>query len=259
VTDAMLAGATCVVGSAGAPGLSAADGIVLWGDSHAAHFIGVLGGVAERGGFSFRYISIPTCPPVFGTGEFGASYSRKQCQDARDGFKSALAASPQKTVALAGQWSVHNGNRQFIGALRRTVLELRASGHRVVLLAQVPSFPGFGRECETRWMRVGGGDCTGQGSIKDAGQTSVNRRLQQLATETGASHLDVHDVLCRDGRCSPYLDGKPAYFNWSHLSREGAWRVGRNLAASANYDAWLQALGMSGHSAAENAPKQAPR
>ena len=38
---------------------------ILWGDSNAAHYIGVVGAFAELSGFSFRNLAIGACPPLF--------------------------------------------------------------------------------------------------------------------------------------------------------------------------------------------------
>jgi hypothetical protein len=55
---------TCVHGKAGHGKVDA----LLWGDSHAAHYIGVVGTVAEQAGIRVRNASLSTCPPFDPTG-----------------------------------------------------------------------------------------------------------------------------------------------------------------------------------------------
>lgn len=253
-TRDMLAGKGCVVGE---PATGSLPDVVLWGDSNAGHYIGVLKEVAESGGFPFRYLAVPTCPPVFGRGAFGASYSRETCQHARDGFRRALGQSPAKVVVLAGQWSVHDRNRVFSDALQNTIVDLRAKGASVVVLAQVPLFPNYSRECEARWTRFDDGNCAVRATTPDGG-SSINRKVERIAKESGAIFLDVRRVLCRNGHCSPYLEGQPVYFNQSHLSREGSVLIGKAVRDSEDYPAWLSALAPPARLAADDAKQPLP-
>ena len=50
----------CVLGGPG-PGEPRA---ILWGDSNAAHYIGMIEAFAKRSGFRFRNLEIPSCPPL---------------------------------------------------------------------------------------------------------------------------------------------------------------------------------------------------
>ena len=51
----------CVVGDSTANDSS----VVLWGDSNAAHYVGVLGAFAREAQFRFRNVEVGSCPPLF--------------------------------------------------------------------------------------------------------------------------------------------------------------------------------------------------
>jgi hypothetical protein len=50
----------CVLGEKG----GANPKVILWGDSNAAHYVGVIGAIAREAKFSFRNIEIGSCPPL---------------------------------------------------------------------------------------------------------------------------------------------------------------------------------------------------
>jgi hypothetical protein len=67
--------------------------------------------------------------------------------------------------------------------------------------------------------------------------------MAQLANRhSAASFLTVHEVLCEDGRCSPYVDNVPVYFNPTHLSAKGSYRIGEAIAGTAAHAAWIAAF-----------------
>lgn len=206
--------------------------VLLWGDSHAAHYIGVIGSIAQHSRFRVRNASYSTCPPVWSRDDaYGYGEYRAGCAPFRDLVRQSIA--PYSTVALGAQWSVHMRNPNFMPDLQRTLSKLVAEGKSVVLLGEVPSFGNYDRACELRNKARHMVDCVAMATRKDDGVTPANRNLKQIAAQMpGVAYMDVHDVVCRDGICSPYIDGKPAYFDTNHMSMQGAWRVGRLLVAS---------------------------
>jgi peptidoglycan/LPS O-acetylase OafA/YrhL len=233
----------CVLG-AKAGGKPLAPKVLLWGDSNAAHYIGALQTIAERDGFAFRYISTSTCAPLFGKGEFSTAKQRKRCDDNRTTVQRYLSGTEFNTVVLAAQWSVHQKKPQFKQVLNSTVRALEGGGRRVVVLGQVPGFNDYIKDCRLRWSRIAQHDrCEQRASIPDGGDLEINASLARQATLDGAlDFVGVRDVLCKDGRCSPYLDHAPVYFNKTHLSAEGSAAIGRKVLASLAHDAWLAAF-----------------
>ena len=41
-------------------------GVILWGDSNAAHYVGMLDVFGRSAGFRFRNVEIGSCPPIDG-------------------------------------------------------------------------------------------------------------------------------------------------------------------------------------------------
>ena len=213
---------------------TAARRVLLWGDSHAAHHIGILASIAEKNVFQLRNASYSTCPPIFSEAtEYGSGEYREGCTRFRTLMETATADYP--TVVLGAHWSVHWNQDNYESDLHSTVQTLLSQGKRVVILGDVPAFPGYDRACETRNLRRQVVDCKALVNRPDAGPTKVNMKLKTFAEQTpGVYYMDVHDSICRSGTCSPYMGGQPIYFDAHHLSMDGSWRVGRILLESGN-------------------------
>jgi peptidoglycan/LPS O-acetylase OafA/YrhL len=208
------------------------EDILLWGDSHAAHHIGILATIAGRNGLSMRNASLSTCPPVWSDRtDYGMSTYRAACTRFRALIRDRIA--PYPVVAIGAQWSVHASNGRFWNDFEHTLDALLADGKSVVLLAEVPSFPSYDRHCDIRNLRHAFVDCPASMTRPDTGPGQANAHLYALAaSRDGVEVLDIHDLVCRDGTCSPYIDGAQVYFDPSHLSMAGSWMLGERLLES---------------------------
>lgn len=206
--------------------------VLLWGDSHAAHHIGVVAALAQSSHFRVRNASLSTCPPVFGRQDYGNGIYQPHCTQFRELVAGNLGT--YRTVILGANWSVHLQHPHFEQDFRNTLSTLTQAGKQVVLLAQVPGFPAYERQCEIRHSTDRQGNCQAAATRPDNSSADLSRPyLQSLANVyPGVYLLDIHDVICQAGVCSAYLDGKPVYFDSNHLSMEGSWQVGRRFLQS---------------------------
>jgi peptidoglycan/LPS O-acetylase OafA/YrhL len=221
----------CVHGKKNAPMKA-----ILWGDSHAAHYIGVVASIAKEHGFEVRNASVSTCPPILGfRHEYGGAKYREACTRFRKMMASRI--SEYDLIFLGAQWSA--GFRQYDSLerdLRATLRTLSRSGKIVVLLGQVPQFPLYDRKCESKNLKRHMVDCRARAEYRSHGIGKQNRKLRKLAERYPNVHyLDVHRIICNDGLCSPYLDGRPVYFDQTHMSMAGSWQVGKHLHEHAYY------------------------
>src|SRR5690606_32968772 len=100
-------------------------------------------------------------------------------------------------------------------------------GHKVLVLGQPPRFPRYDRSCEITAGRISGTDCRALSESEVETNVSTNHRLRQITSQhRGARYFDVGAALCIDGKCSPYINGFPAYFDASHLSMVGSQEIG---------------------------------
>ena len=228
----------CLVGS-DSPGKNAPR-ILLWGDSHAAHHVGLLDALGKQAGLQIRNASHSSCPPVFG-GDYGFGKYKAGCSLFRPYIREHVGNGEFDVVILGGSWHAYDRVAEFRADLEATIHEIRAGGARVVLLGRVPVQSSYNRECDRRWARLGRSNCSGQ-QVRNKG-LGFNTYLSRLAREyDGMAYLEVAAAICDAEWCPAYLDGRPIYYDGSHLSMRGSFRVGEHLIATGQARDWIEAI-----------------
>ena len=215
----------CVNGAEGGP-----DGVLLWGDSNAAHYVGMLDVIARAAGFRFRNFEVTSCPPVL---EAPGRLARKPlqkalCEAASRLVKSRIGRYP--VVVLAGRWDGYTQDGLF-DALAGTARGLVAEGHRVILVGEIPRLPEFyDPDCGRRALSFPGLDCPAQVTAPIAPEVrALNARLAEIAERTpGVEYFDANRELCPEGRCSAFAaDGTVIYRDSTHLTMPGSILLGQ--------------------------------
>ncbi len=203
--------------------------VLLWGDSNAAHYVGMLGAFAEVSGFAFRNAVHSSCPPLLK----GAASTQKperleKCLASIELVRQHL--SDYSTVILGAAWAVHaRRSDRFFEDFKATVDELVDQGKQVIVLAQVPNFRGMDRKCSQKALKLAMLEC-GETETESSGVARNNVRMFELmAGRDDVQFFDPRTQLCPRGQCSAYLDGHLVYFDASHLSMEGSWIIGRRI------------------------------
>lgn len=220
--DGYLEDAACVIGGIEEPE------VLLWGDSNAAHYVGILGEVADELGFSFRNVAHLACPPLLDRPE--RFVTPRVVEDCRHSSAVVQRHLPRfQTVILGGNWDVYQKRQpELLGpALERTVEALHGSGKEVVLLGRVPRIDSLDRACGQKALKLPFLDCRESAVTSRDSVERANSTLHEIARRTGATYYDVSEVLCDADRCSGYLDNRLIYRDPGHLDLEGSFRVGR--------------------------------
>jgi hypothetical protein len=224
---AELANPNCVVG----PRSEGEPRVLLWGDSNAAHYIGVLGQAAERGGFSFRNVEVGSCPPV--VADPAPFVEPRRLRDCRT---SAALAWPSvqryPVVVLGASWTVYDqASPAFFPAIRDTVNRLLDGGTFVVLLGKMPTVPDYDRRCPQKQLSFPLLACPAFRLRLADDVKEVNARLSALAK--GRERIDYFDMtpyLCPDGWCrSTDAKGESLYYDTSHISMAASWKLGGEI------------------------------
>ncbi|UXS33979.1 acyltransferase [Agrobacterium tumefaciens] len=190
--------------------------VVLWGDSHAAHFYQSLnekipGGVGQA--------TASACPPMVGL----TIPDRPHCGNFNATVIERLVSHPPKTVILAAAWTLLPENilPEISARLDETVATLSNAGIEVKVLGQVPSY------------RVTVPDLVAvrtQSGMAERGQRSdLNEKLIPLDDKLAAHfqpsgrYISVLRSVCdADLSCPLLTDKGPVQFDYSHLTRDGA-------------------------------------
>ena len=218
----------CVFGARGGRDVD----VILVGDSNAAHYVGMLRELSRAHGFAFRNATLSSCPPVFSPEQiYGARARRNECTAYRKAISTQV--DPYGVVILGAQWTNHKRTPEFKRDFEATVRELVRRRKRVVVLGMVPRFQSYGVGCEMRRLRLPVVDCRQRAESRAFVDRTTNAYLRRLADRyPTVEYMDVVPVLCPGGRCSPYLDGKPVYFDPGHLSMVGSTDIGRKMVQS---------------------------
>lgn len=227
LTERDLSDPRCLVGPPEAPA-----GVVLWGDSNAAHHVGLLEVFARAGGFRFRNFDAYACAPV--PGDPAPFVPADRVEDCVASLRLALPRLRDfPVVVLAAVWQGYGDRPPFLEETLRLAGRLVAEGHDVVLLGKVPTIPGWDRSCLEKALSIPWLDCPTE-RFEPLAPTirSANDRLREFARTTpGVWYFDATDLLCADARgCTAFdEDGAPLYFDDSHLTLAGSRRVGERV------------------------------
>lgn len=242
--------------------------VVLWGDSHAGHFVAGLRERVGEGRFA-RYGNNAGCPPLLGITTVashpanpgrpatGSLRAGEECRKLNDETLRAILARPDvRTVMLAGAWqfysdgidlaaregryaledrdaplSVESSRRAFRTGLTATVQALRARGIRVVLFGDTPQGRTSTTKCLIRALTVDRNPavCDMDSDLALQLLAYSDSLVDELGNLPGVVAFKPSDHLCRDRRCPVRVGLAPIYLDADHLTLAGADYVLRKL------------------------------
>ena len=202
--------------------------VLLWGDSNAAHYIGVLGAIAEHAGFSFRNVEIGGCPPV--TANPAIWVLPRRLKDCQDGFGLLWPRVQQYPVVIMGSaWNTYDAAAPaFYPEVEKTVNALVARGTLVVLLGKIPVVPGFDRRCPEKQLSFPFVSCAPTVIPLTDDVARVNAQLKALADRSDrVEYFDLTPYLCSSRGCqSNDARGERLYVDRDHISMAASWQLG---------------------------------
>lgn len=204
--------------------------VLLLGDSNAAHFLGLLRTFSDEYGFVIRNVTQSACPPLL-IGD--TSWVNRKFVEGCDRYRKLLVQEMDDydVLIVGAVWDTYDRAQgaSFRSDVEKTVERYAAAAKRVVLLANLPMFDDYSRECERRRLRVSLINCRNTNRVKDK-LLPINAFLARLSEKYANVHyFDPRHMLCRDGFCSPYIDGTSVYFDRNHLSMPGSILLGKRL------------------------------
>ncbi|PHN33168.1 acyltransferase family protein [Pseudomonas sp. ICMP 460] len=217
---------------------------LVWGDSHATALVPALEEGAKRHGISLAQTSFAGCVPLDGLENIA------RCARFNQRVEKAMAEQSFTDVVLVARWSLYlygqmsgdkehalkdPGTGQYVRAiaeqrfaegLRERIKGLRAAGHHVWLVKEVPLQEIIVPYRLSR-LAMMHRPVDGEG-LPVAEHQKRQRFITQLfdelaAADSGVSVLDPAPLLCgADGLCRVELNGRALYTDDNHLSDVGA-------------------------------------
>lgn len=217
---------------------------LVWGDSHATALIPALEDGAKRHDISLVQASFAGCVPLDGLENIA------RCAHFNHRVEKAMAEKSISDVVLAARWSLYlygqmSGDKEhalkdpstgkyvravaeerFAQGLRARIAELRAAGHRVWLVKEVPLQEIIVPYRLSR-LAMMHRPVDGEGlpvAEHEKRQAFISKLFDELAAaDSGVAVLDPAPLLCgADGLCRVELNGRALYTDDNHLSEVGA-------------------------------------
>ncbi len=207
---------------------------VLWGDSHAYHYVPAISALAERNRVSGIVFAFPGCAPFAGD-----TSVPRDCQNFNAAVLDWLSRQkPPELVLLASRWTVHRQDieravqRPGSGGLDQTLTALDKLKVKTVVLGQVPEYVNSVPLCVARAIFHGrqAGACTAQPleSFQKHYRFTDNyfRSLQRLHDFAVASPIPA---FCNEVECKAISGADILMIDDNHLSEAGALYLTRYL------------------------------
>jgi peptidoglycan/LPS O-acetylase OafA/YrhL len=214
---------------------------VLFGDSHAAAFGPAISELSRLGHFSFVGHWAISCPPI--TGDLFA----KGVHPLLKGFAQSCPEFQNKVidyvlsmghygnVIMSARWSAYKMlmNKEFYNAVDVTLKKFSSANVTVLLIGEVPVFPGLRAACGREYVIGRMPDlCAITKSVwwEQGRPESFENELMDFSRKyKGVHYLNLHQFLCPLGICSPYFKGIRAYNDFQHLNMVGATLLGQEI------------------------------
>ncbi|SNS81813.1 Peptidoglycan/LPS O-acetylase OafA/YrhL, contains acyltransferase and SGNH-hydrolase domains [Noviherbaspirillum humi] len=221
----------CVIGDF----RSARPPALLWGDSNAAHYVGMVGYFASHNNFTVRNLAAGTCPPILGDKlrQYVSRTREPHCLASQAVVIEALKAT--EVVIIGAAWNFYEEyGTDFLTDFFATVRQLTDAGKEVVIIGKIPEIDGFDRYCKVKALRYPLLYCNAVKSSVSKEVLNINERLKRFAEMNRKVHyFDPVRYICPNASCSTHLsDGIQLYFDRSHISIPGSWRLGEVIYAT---------------------------
>lgn len=214
-----------------------APSILLWGDSHARHYLPALARIAAAQGVTGLAHIASDCRPFIAPESIDRNSRRRhECIGSNEETLALLANQPDiSLVVLAARWSVseilsddHSRIAIFKRNFEKTITALQKMGKKVVVLDQVPTIPFRIDECMIRksFFNDKSMNCeTYQASRINRYELSVLQAMKEVKASHGvAQTFSPYAHFCDGEVCRTVNEaGAPFYRDDDHLTNRGAY------------------------------------
>ena len=217
----------CVLGRGG----ESEARILLWGDSNAAHYVGMIGEFAREEGFKFRNLSLGACPPLFtNLSQYASPKRLHDCQKSSDVLKASVNKFTE--LIVSANWIYYqNRSEHFFDDFFALIRSLAGQGKLVILLGKIPVVDDYDRFCRAKAVSLAFLSCEKTSFPLSGKIVEVNEKLRKFAEHTrNVKYYDVTKYFCKNKLCSTSDDeGISRYFDASHLTLNASWNLGREI------------------------------
>lgn len=244
--------------------------IAIFGDSHANAILPAFGQVGRES--TVWQSALGGCPPLLGVYVIAGNYDIDVCPQLTAHQLEFVRKNHIQVVFLVGRWSLYSyGNKGgnasryllseqrnplsvnvessravFLKALSATVKQYRAAGAHVVLVDQIPQQTIDPKLVIDRMILLHDTEGVDQVIRETSAEPDADSLVQSFATRAllgqvgdGVSVLNMDSTFLHDGRYLWADTAQAYYFDFNHLSKQGAERLQPQIYAAARSAAGL--------------------
>lgn len=205
--------------------------VILWGDSNASHYVGMIAGFARAAGFKFRNVAVGACPGI--DGDPAPFVTAERLADCRASLAVARSGLEDfDVVILSSSWTSYEGSRaRLMRRVMATAERLSRKGKFVILLGKVPTISRYDHRCQEKALSIPLLDCPNPHNPVAAEIKAVNIGLRAFAARHDSiAYFDAGPYLCPQGECAAFdRQGRQVYRDFSHITMAASWRLGRKI------------------------------
>ncbi len=187
--------------------------MLLWGDSHANHFSGMVDEMAKYQGLGLFDYTMDACPPIIGYKFQDNSAYSQRCIKRNEKIHDFLKKGDISKVILAANWP---DNEDAAIAFKETLTILIDMGLQVTVIKSIQRLD-KGPECVIRniaWERDI--NCSVVQKYQSQYLYSINKSFPSINV------IDPNKYICNKGICSSVIGGKVLYRDKEHLNDVGS-------------------------------------
>lgn len=223
--------------------------IILWGDSHAKHYLPAIAKLAKRNGWSGYLISSAGCPPLVETTKVVNGIPNKECANHTAQAISSIRKLAPRYVLLASRWSrytehdlsthdvflvnggsssanLENSKNVFKASLKQTINLINSLSSKVLILGQVPEFKVSVGKCVARRLMNKNpfDECVKiQREVAETRLSFTNSVFNELTkSPIGVYFFRPLEHMCDSQYCYATKDNVILYQDGNHLNGKGS-------------------------------------
>ncbi|MEG0859555.1 MAG: acyltransferase family protein [Pseudomonas sp.] len=218
----------CVLGDS-----SKTPDLIMIGDSHSAHYTGYMREAAKLRSAPVYNTSLSACIPFPGVSEkYVKSTNVVECGKFNDAAYKEM--EKYKTVMVSANWNVYQKkSKDFESDFENLLSGLSQKGKKVIIGLNVPEFRGYDRLHDIKHIKIGSTSSQNRLDYRLSKYSDANNIIIKAAAKYSNVYVfDLTKMICPNGECSPYKQGRPIYYDGGHLSISGSELLGKMSAKS---------------------------
>lgn len=209
---------------------------ILWGDSHANHFVGFVDELGKKNNIKIQDITMGNCPPMPGVYIY-AQGAGSACIEKNNKVLYYILQNQPDSVFLAGSWGGYLGAyikasdqqekvKKVIESLSALIEVFHENNIEVIFFEMLPRKPKSLNSCYLKYNLYpyfNPREQCGFSSLDFFYEEQVSI-YQELSYRFGPrlKVISMMDLICENDQCIPYLNETPLYRDNNHLNLIGS-------------------------------------